>query len=62
METYILYYSFGKLKMTKQQNYSAYILNEGQVVDMSSFKDAQSAKQWLIDNWKLLESQIKIIE
>ena len=60
MNRYVIYNEFGR-KLTNETNYNAQIRNASQIIDISKFNSDEAAKQYLIDNWKLLESQIKII-
>ena len=62
MEQYVIYHEFGKRKLTTESNYNTCIQNASRIIDVSNFASDESAKQYLIDNWKLLESQIIIIE
>ena len=60
MNRYVIYNEFGR-KLTTETNYNAQIRNASQIIDINKFNSDEAAKQYLIDNWKLLESQIKII-
>lgn len=62
MDSYVIFREFGRRRLTTESNYNAYIRNASKIIDMSNFASDESAKQYLIDNWKLLESQIKIID
>lgn len=61
MEQYVIFHEFGRRRLTTEQNYNTCIRNASRIIDMSNFASDESAKQYLIDNWKLLEKQIKII-
>lgn len=61
MNNYVIYHEFGRRKLTNQLNYNTCMRNASQIIDMSSFNSDEAAKQYLIDNWNLLESQIEII-
>ena len=62
MTKYVIYREFGKLRLTNEPNFNAYICNASQVIDVNNFKDAEAVKQYLINEWKLLPSQIIIVE
>ena len=61
MNNYVIFNELGKRKLTSEQNYNTYIRDANKIIDMSNFDSDESAKQYFIDNWKLLESQIIII-
>jgi hypothetical protein len=62
MNEYVIYHEFGRRKLTSKENYDAMVQNASKIIDMSKFDSDAAAKQYLIDNWKLLENQIKIID
>lgn len=62
MNEYVIYHEFGRRKLTSKENYDTVMRNASKIIDMSNFSSDASAKQYLIDNWKLLENQIKIID
>ena len=61
MNKYIIFHEFDRRKLTNEQNYNAVIRNASQIIDMGNFASDESAKQYLIANWNLLENQIIII-
>lgn len=61
MDKYVIFHEFNRRKLTTEQNYNTCMRNASKIIDMSNFASDESAKQYLIDNWKLLDSQIKII-
>lgn len=61
MDKYVIYHEFGRRKLTSEENYNTCMQNASKIIDMSNFASDESAKQYLIDNWKLLDNQIKII-
>lgn len=61
MDKYVIFHEFGRRKLTTEENYNTVFQNASKIIDMSNFASDESAKQYLMDNWKLLESQIKII-
>lgn len=61
MNKYIIFREFDRRKLTNEQNYNAVIRNASQIIDMGNFASDESAKQYLIANWNLLENQIIII-
>ena len=61
MDKYVIYKEFNKLKVTTKQNYDTVWQDASKIIDFNSFRDEEAVKQYLINEWKLLEEQIIIV-
>ena len=60
MNKYVIYHEFNRRKLTTEENYNTCMCNASKIIDMSNFESDESAKQYLITNWKLSDEQIII--
>lgn len=61
LDRYVIYHEFGKRYLTSEQNYTAYIRNASIIIDISKFDSDDAAVQYLIDNWKIGKSQVRVL-
>lgn len=61
MNKYVIFHECGRRKLTNQANYNTYMRNASQIIDVSNFASDESVKQYLMNEWNLLENQIEII-
>ena len=59
---YVMYHEFGNRFITSKKNYDAYIRNASHILNLSKFPSEEAELQYLIANWNISESQIKILE
>ena len=60
MTKYIIYNELGRRKLTTEDNYNTCMQNASKIIDVSNFASPESVEQYLINEWKLLPSQIII--
>lgn len=58
MNKYVIYKEFGKLRLTNEANYNTCMRNASQVIDVNNFANAESVRDYLIREWRLLPHQI----
>ena len=61
LDRYVMYHEFDKRYLTSEQNYTAHIRNASIIIDMSKFDSDEAAVQYLIDNWKISKSQVRVL-